>query len=209
MKKILVILLACALLFTACNTNKMADEFNRLPADERLVLELPTEDQLKLVSEMIVEAERLAKASVESDYYKKYKDTNDVNIELIDGALQGIEADKQNPKKALDGILNGVDEEFTVQDFKDAFILSSYRAYNTRKYSDLEFDEINDFYNAIMNMVVDEVFKDQDQIDQFDKIVRQELTDTKDKDQPASEAFNEVFRNLQKTLGEMTNNKEK
>lgn len=44
MKKILAILLACALLFTACNTNKMADEFNRLPKDERLVLELSTED---------------------------------------------------------------------------------------------------------------------------------------------------------------------
>ena len=197
MKKLLAFLLACALLFTACNTNKMADEFNRLPKDERLVLELSTEDQLKLVSEVLTEAERLATASVESEYYKERKGTNDVTIELIDGALQGIREDKQNPKKALEGLTDGMNPKATVQDFKDAFIMSGYGSYNTRKFSELKFEEINNYYNAVMNTLIEKLSEDQEEIDKLDKTLRQELTNKDYKDLPVCEAVVKIAEKLQ------------
>lgn len=196
MKKILVILLACALLFTACNTNKMADEFNRLPKDERLVLELSTEDQLKLVSEVLTEAERLATASVESEYYKERKGTNDVTIELIDGALQGIKEDKRNPKKALEGLTDGMNPKATVQDFKDTFIMSGYVSYNTRKFSELKFEELNNYYNAVMNVLVEKISENQEEIDKLDKTIRQELTNKDYKDLTACEAIIKIYEKM-------------
>lgn len=196
MKKVLAILLACALLFTACNTNKMADEFKRLPKDERLVLELSTEDQLKLVSEIIKEIERVATASKESEYYKEGK-VDDRVIEMVDGALQGVKEDKQNPKKILDGLTDGMNPKATVQDFKDAFIMSGYGSYNTRKFSELKFEEINNYYNAVMNTLIEKLSEDQEKIDKLDKTLRQELTNKDYKDLPVCEAVVKIAEKLQ------------
>ena len=196
MKKVLVILLACALLFTACNTNKMADEFNRLPKDERLVLELSTEDQLKLVSEIIKEIERVATASKESEYYKEGK-VDDRVIEMVDGALQGVEEDKRNPKKVLEGLTDGMNPKATVQDFKDTFIMSGYGSYNTRKFSELKFEEINNYYNAVMNTLIEKLSEDQEEIDKLDKTLRQELTNKDYKDLPVCEAVVKIAEKLQ------------
>ena len=196
MKKILVILLACALLFTACNTNKMADEFKRLPKDERLVLELSTEDQLKLVSEIIKEIERVATASKESEYYKDRK-VDDRVIEMVDGALQGVKEDKQNPKKILDGLTDGMNPKATVQDFKDTFTISNHGAYDTRKFSELSFEELNAYYNAVMNTLIEKITEDQEEIDKLDKTFRQELTNKDYKDLPVCEAVVKIAEKLQ------------
>lgn len=196
MKKVLVILLACALLFTACNTNKMADEFKRLPKDERLVLELSTEDQLKLVSEIIKEIERVATASKESEYYKEHE-ADDRVIEMVDGALQGVEGDKQNPKKILDGLTDGMNPKATVQDFKDTFTISNHAAYDTRKFSELSFEELNAYYNAVMNILVEKLSEDQEEIDKLDKTFRQELTNKDYKDLPVCEAVVKIAEKLQ------------
>ncbi|WP_296257359.1 hypothetical protein [uncultured Ezakiella sp.] len=196
MKKVLAILLACALLFTACNTNKMADEFKRLPKDERLVLELSTEDQLKLVSEIIKEAERVATASKESEYYKEGK-VDDRFIEMVDGALQGVKEDKQNPKKILDGLTDGMRPSSTVQDFKDTFTISNHGAYDTRKFSELSFEELNSYYNAVMNTLIEKLSKDQEEIDKLDKTLRQELTNKDYKDLPVCEAVVKISEKLQ------------
>ena len=189
-------MLACALLFTACNTNKMADEFNRLPKDERLVLELSTEDQLKLVSEIIKEIERVATASKESEYYKEAKDDDRV-IEMVDGALQGVKEDKQNPKKILDGLTDGMNPKATVQDFKDTFTISNHAAYDTRKFSDLTFEELNAYYNAVMNTLIEKFSEDQEEIDKLDKTLRQELTNKDYKDLPVCEAVVKIAEKLQ------------
>lgn len=196
MKKVLAIMLACALLFTACNTNKMADEFKRLPKDERLVLELSTEDQLKLVSEIIKEIERVATASKESEYYKEAKDYDRV-IEMVDGALQGVKEDKQNPKKILDGLTDGMNPKATVQDFKDTFTISNHAAYDTRKFSDLTFEELNAYYNAVMNTLIEKLSEDQEEIDKLDKTFRQELTNKDYKDLPVCEAVVKIAEKLQ------------
>lgn len=189
-------MLACALLFTACNTNKMADEFKRLPKDERLVLELSTEDQLKLVSEIIKEIERVATASKESEYYKEAKDDDRV-IEMVDGALQGVKEDKQNPKKILDGLTDGMNPKATVQDFKDTFTISNHAAYDTRKFSDLTFEELNAYYNAVMNTLIEKLSEDQEEIDKLDKTFRQELTNKDYKDLPVCEAVVKIAEKLQ------------
>lgn len=196
MKKVLAIMLACALLFTACNTNKMADEFKRLPKDERLVLELSTEDQLKLVSEIIKEIERVATASKESEYYKEAKDDDRV-IEMVDGALQGVKEDKQNPKKVLDGLTDGMNPKATVQDFKDTFTISNHGAYDTRKFSELSFEELNAYYNAVMNTLIEKLSEDQEEIDKLDKTFRQELTNKDYKDLPVFEAVVKIAEKLQ------------
>ena len=196
MKKVLAIMLACALLFTACNTNKMADEFKRLPKDERLVLELSTEDQLKLVSEIIKEVERVATASKESEYYKEGK-VDDRVIEMVDGALQGVKEDKQNPKKILDGLTDGMNPKATVQDFKDTFTISNHGAYDTRKFSELSFEELNAYYNAVMNTLIEKLSKDQEEIDKLDKTLRQELTNKDYKDLPVCEAVVKISEKLQ------------
>ena len=196
MKKVLAIMLACALLFTACNTNKMADEFKRLPKDERLVLELSTEDQLKLVSEIIKEVERVATASKESEYYKEGK-VDDRVIEMVDGALQGVKEDKQNPKKILDGLTDGMNPKATVQDFKDTFTISNHGAYDTRKFSDLSFEELNAYYNAVMNTLIEKLSEDQEEIDKLDKTFRQELTNKDYKDLPVCEAVVKIAEKLQ------------
>lgn len=196
MKKVLAIMLACALLFTACNTNKMADEFNRLPKDERLVLELSTEDQLKLVSEIIKEIERVATASKESEYYKEAKDDDRV-IEMVDSALQGVKEDKQNPKKILDGLTDGMNPKATVQDFKDTFTISNHAAYDTRKFSELSFEELNAYYNAVMNTLIEKLSEDQEEIDKLDKTFRQELTNKDYKDFPVCEAVVKIAEKLQ------------
>lgn len=196
MKKVLAIMLACALLFTACNTNKMADEFKRLPKDERLVLELSTEDQLKLVSEIIKEIERVATASKESEYYKEAKDDDRV-IEMVDGALQGVKEDKQNPKKVLDGLTDGMNPKATVQDFKDTFTISNHAAYDTRKFSELSFEELNAYYNAVMNTLIEKLSEDQEEIDKLDKTFRQELTNKDYKDLPVCEAVVKIAEKLQ------------
>nr|WP_075573938.1 hypothetical protein [Ezakiella massiliensis] len=196
MKKVLAIMLACALLFTACNTNKMADEFKRLPKDERLVLELSTEDQLKLVSEIIKEIERVATASKESEYYKEAK-ADDRVIEMVDGALQGVKEDKQNPKKILDGLTDGMNPKATVQDFKDTFTISNHAAYDTRKFSDLTFEELNAYYNAVMNTLIEKLSEDQEEIDKLDKTFRQELTNKDYKDLPVCEAVVKIAEKLQ------------
>ncbi len=196
MKKVLAIMLACALLFTACNTNKMADEFNRLPKDERLVLELSTEDQLKLVSEIIKEIERVATASKESEYYKEAKDDDRV-VEMVDGALQGVKEDKQNPKKILDGLTDGMNPKATVQDFKDTFTISNHAAYDTRKFSELSFEELNAYYNAVMNTLIEKLSEDQGEIDKLDKTFRQELTNKDYKDLPVCEAVVKIAEKLQ------------
>lgn len=196
MKKVLVILLACALLFTACNKNKMADEFKRLPKDERLVLELSTEDQLKLVSEIIKEIERVATASKESEYYKEGKDDDRV-IEMVDGALQGVKEDKQNPKKILDGLTDGMNPKATVQDFKDTFTISNHAAYDTRKFSELSFEELNAYYNAVMNTLIEKLSEDQEEIDKLDKTFRLELTNKDYKDLPVCEAVVKIAEKLQ------------
>lgn len=196
MKKVLAIMLACALLFTACNTNKMADEFKRLPKDERLVLELSTEDQLKLVSEIIKEIERVATASKESEYYKEAKDDDRV-IEMVDGALQGVKEDKQNPKKILDGLTDGMNPKATVQDFKDTFTISNHGAYDTRKFSELSFEELNAYYNAVMNTLIEKLSEDQEEIDKLDKTFRQELTNKDYKDLPVCEAVVKIAEKLQ------------
>ena len=196
MKKVLAIMLACALLFTACNTNKMADEFKRLPKDERLVLELSTEDQLKLVSEIIKEIERVATASKESEYYKEAKDDDRV-IEMVDGALQGVKEDKQNPKKVLDGLTDGMNPKATVQDFKDTFTISNHGAYDTRKFSELSFEELNAYYNAVMNTLIEKLSEDQGEIDKLDKTFRQELTNKDYKDLPVCEAVVKIAEKLQ------------
>lgn len=196
MKKVLAIMLACALLFTACNTNKMADEFNRLPKDERLVLELSTEDQLKLVSEIIKEIERVATASKESEYYKEAKDDDRV-IEMVDGALQGVKEDKQNPKKILYGLTDGMNPKATVQDFKDTFTISNHAAYDTRKFSELSFEELNAYYNAVMNTLIEKLSEDQEEIDKLDKTFRQELTNKDYKDLPVCEAVVKIAEKLQ------------
>ena len=196
MKKVLAILLACALLFTACNTNKMADEFKRLPKDERLVLELSTEDQLKLVSEIIKEIERVATASKESEYYKDRK-VDDRVIEMVDGALQGVKEDKQNPKKILDGLTDGMNPKATVQDFKDTFTISNHGAYDTRKFSELSFEELNAYYNAVMNTLIEKLSEDQEEIDKLDKTFRQELTNKDYKDLPVCEAVVKIAEKLQ------------
>ncbi|WP_099950302.1 hypothetical protein [Ezakiella peruensis] len=196
MKKVLAIMLACALLFTACNTNKMADEFKRLPKDERLVLELSTEDQLKLVSEIIKEVERVATASKESEYYKEGK-VDDRVIEMVDGALQGVKEDKQNPKKILDGLTDGMNPKATVQDFKDTFTISNHGAYDTRKFSDLSFEELNAYYNAVMNTLIEKITEDQEEIDKLDKTFRQELTNKDYKDPPVCEAVVKIAEKLQ------------
>ena len=189
-------MLACALLFTACNTNKMADEFKRLPKDERLVLELSTEDQLKLVSEIIKEIERVATASKESEYYKEAKDDDRV-IEMVDGALQGIKEDKQNPKKILDALTDGMRPSATVQDFKDTFTISNHAAYDTRKFSELSFEELNAYYNAVMNTLIEKLSEDQGEIDKLDKTFRQELTNKDYKDLPVCEAVVKIAEKLQ------------
>ena len=189
-------MLACALLFTACNTNKMADEFNRLPKDERLVLELSTEDQLKLVSEIIKEIERVATASKESEYYKEAKDDDRV-VEMVDGALQGVKEDKQNPKKILDGLTDGMNPKATVQDFKDTFTISNHAAYDTRKFSELSFEELNAYYNAVMNTLIEKLSEDQGEIDKLDKTFRQELTNKDYKDLPVCEAVVKIAEKLQ------------
>ncbi len=189
-------MLACALLFTACNTNKMADEFKRLPKDERLVLELSTEDQLKLVSEIIKEIERVATASKESEYYKEAKDDDRV-IEMVDGALQGVKEDKQNPKKVLDGLTDGMNPKATVQDFKDTFTISNHAAYDTRKFSELSFEELNAYYNAVMNTLIEKLSEDQEEIDKLDKTFRQELTNKDYKDLPVCEAVVKIAEKLQ------------
>lgn len=196
MKKVLAIMLACALLFTACNTNKMADEFKRLPKDERLVLELSTEDQLKLVSEIIKEIERVATASKESEYYKEAKDDDRV-IEMVDGALQGVKEDKQNPKKVLDGLTDGMNPKATVQDFKDTFTISNHAAYDTRKFSELSFEELNAYYNAVMNTLIEKLSEDKEEIDKLDKTFRQELTNKDYKDLPVCEAVVKIAEKLQ------------
>ena len=196
MKKVLAILLACALLFTACNTNKMADEFKRLPKDERLVLELSTEDQLKLVSEIIKEIERVATASKESEYYKEHE-ADDRVIEMVDGALQGVKEDKQNPKKILDGLTDGMNPKATVQDFKDTFTISNHAAYDTRKFSELSFEELNAYYNAVMNTLIEKLSEDQEEIDKLDKTFRQELTNKDYKDLPVCEAVVKIAEKLQ------------
>ena len=196
MKKVLAIMLACALLFTACNTNKMADEFKRLPKDERFVLELSTEDQLKLVSEIIKEIERVATASKESEYYKEAKDDDRV-IEMVDGALQGVKEDKQNPKKILDGLTDGMNPKATVQDFKDTFTISNHGAYDTRKFSELSFEELNAYYNAVMNTLIEKLSEDQEEIDKLDKTFRQELTNKDYKDLPVCEAVVKIAEKLQ------------
>lgn len=196
MKKVLAIMLACALLFTACNTNKMADEFKRLPKDERLVLELSTEDQLKLVSEIIKEIERVATASKESEYYKEHE-ADDRVIEMVDGALQGVEEDKQNPKKILDGLTDGMRPSATVQDFKDTFTISNHGAYDTRKFSELSFEELNAYYNAVMNTLIEKLSEDQEEIDKIDKTFRQELTNKDYKDLPVCEAVVKIAEKLQ------------
>ena len=196
MKKVLAIMLACALLFTACNANKMADEFKRLPKDERLVLELSTEDQLKLVSEIIKEVERVATASKESEYYKEAKDDDRV-IEMVDGALQGVKEDKQNPKKVLDGLTDGMNPKATVQDFKDTFTISNHAAYDTRKFSELSFEELNAYYNAVMNTLIEKLSEDQEEIDKLDKTFRQELTNKDYKDLPVCEAVVKIAEKLQ------------
>ena len=195
MKKVLAIMLACALLFTACNTNKMADEFKRLPKDERLVLELSTEDQLKLVSEIIKEIERVATASKESEYYKEHE-ADDRVIEMVDGALQGVKEDKQNPKKILDGLTDGMNPKATVQDFKDTFTISNHGAYDTRKFSELSFEELNSYYNAVMNTLIEKLSKDQEEIDKLDKTLRQELTNKDYKDLPACEAIIKIYEKM-------------
>ena len=189
-------MLACALLFTACNTNKMADEFKRLPKDERLVLELSTEDQLKLVSEIIKEIERVATASKESEYYKEAKDDDRV-IEMVDGALQGVKEDKQNPKKILDGLTDGMNPKATVQDFKDTFTISNHAAYDIRKFSELSFEELNAYYNAVMNTLIEKLSEDQGEIDKLDKTFRQELTNKDYKDLPVCEAVVKIAEKLQ------------
>ena len=189
-------MLVCALLFTACNTNKMADEFKRLPKDERLVLELSTEDQLKLVSEIIKEIERVATASKESEYYKEAKDDDRV-IEMVDGALQGVKEDKQNPKKILDGLTDGMNPKATVQDFKDTFTISNHAAYDTRKFSELSFEELNAYYNAVMNTLIEKLSEDQEEIDKLDKTFRQELTNKDYKDLPVCEAVVKIAEKLQ------------
>lgn len=196
MKKVLAIMLACALLFTACNTNKMADEFKCLPKDERLVLELSTEDQLKLVSEIIKEVERVATASKESEYYKEGK-VDDRVIEMVDGALQGVKEDKQNPKKILDGLTDGMNPKATVQDFKDTFTISNHGAYDTRKFSELSFEELNAYYNAVMNTLIEKLSEDQEEIDKLDKTFRQELTNKDYKDLPVCEAVVKIAEKLQ------------
>jgi len=196
MKKVLAIMLACALLFTACNTNKMADEFKRLPKDERLVLELSTEDQLKLVSEIIKEIERVATASKESEYYKEGKDDDRV-IEMVDGVLQGVKEDKQNPKKILDGLTDGMNPKATVQDFKDTFTISNHAAYDIRKFSELSFEELNAYYNAVMNTLIEKLSEDQGEIDKLDKTFRQELTNKDYKDLPVCEAVVKIAEKLQ------------
>ncbi len=196
MKKVLAIMLACALLFTACNTNKMADEFKRLPKDERLVLELSTEDQLKLVSEIIKEIERVATASKESEYYKEHE-ADDRVIEMVDGALQGVKEDKQNPKKILDGLTDGMNPKATVQDFKDTFTISNHGAYDTRKFSELSFEELNAYYNAVMNTLIEKLSEDQEEIDKLDKTFRQELTNKDYKDLPVCEAVVKIAEKLQ------------
>ena len=196
MKKVLAIMLACALLFTACNTNKMADEFKRLPKDERLVLELSTEDQLKLVSEIIKEIERVATASKESEYYKEHE-ADDRVIEMVDGALQGVKEDKQNPKKILDGLTDGMNPKATVQDFKDTFTISNHAAYDTRKFSDLTFEELNAYYNAVMNTLIEKLSEDQEEIDKLDKTFRQELTNKDYKDLPVCEVVVKIAEKLQ------------
>lgn len=205
MKKVLAIMLACALLFTACNTNKMADEFKRLPKDERLVLELSTEDQLKLVSEIIKEIERVATASKESEYYKEAKDDDRV-IEMVDGALQGVKEDKQNPKKVLDGLTDGMNPKATVQDFKDTFTISNHAAYDTRKFSELSFEELNAYYNAVMNTLIEKLSEDKEEIDKLDKTFRQELTNKDYKDLPVCEA---VVKTAEKLQAQAANLKEK
>ena len=189
-------MLACALLFTACNTNKMADEFKRLPKDERLVLELSTEDQLKLVSEIIKEIERVATASKESEYYKEHE-ADDRVIEMVDGALQGVKEDKQNPKKILDGLTDGMNPKATVQDFKDTFTISNHGAYDTRKFSELSFEELNAYYNAVMNTLIEKLSEDQEEIDKLDKTFRQELTNKDYKDLPVCEAVVKIAEKLQ------------
>lgn len=196
MKKVLAILLACALLLTACNTNKMADEFKRLPKDERLVLELSTEDQLKLVSEIIKEAERVATASKESEYYKEGK-VDDRFIEMVDDALQGVKESKQNPKKVLDGLTDDMRPSATVQDFKDTFTVSNHAAYDTRKFSELSFEELNAYYNAAMNIIVEKITENQEEIDKLDKTFRQELTNKDYKDLPVCEAVVKISEKLQ------------
>lgn len=189
-------MLACALLFTAWNTNKMADEFKRLPKDERLVLELSTEDQLKLVSEIIKEVERVATASKESEYYKEHE-ADDRVIEMVDGALQGVKEDKQNPKKILDGLTDGMNPKATVQDFKDTFTVSNHAAYDTRKFSELSFEELNAYYNAAMNIIVEKITENQEEIDKLDKTFRQELTNKDYKDLPVCEAVVKIAEKLQ------------
>lgn len=196
MKKVLAIMLACALLFTACNTNKMADEFKRLPKDERLVLELSTEDQLKLVSEIIKEIERVATASKESEYYKEHE-ADDRVIEMVDGALQGVKEDKQNPKKILDGLTDGMNPKATVQDFKDTFTISNHAAYDTRKFSELSFEELNAYYNAVMNTLIEKLSEDREEIDKLDKTLRLELTNKDYKDLPVCEAVVKIAEKLQ------------
>lgn len=205
MKKILAILLACVLLFTACKTNKMAVEFNRLPKDERLVLELSTEDQLKLISEIVKEVERVATASKESDYYKNHK-VDDRVIEMVDAALQGVKEDKQNPKKVLEGLTDGMKPSATVQDFKDTFTLSNHGAYDTRKFSDLSFEELNTYYNAVMNILVEKLSENQEKIDRMDKTLRKELTSKDYKDLPVCEA---IVKISEKLSAEIANLKEK
>lgn len=149
-----------------------------------------------MVSEIIKEVERVATASKESEYYKEGK-VDDRVIEMVDGALQGVKGDKQNPKKILEGLTDGMRPSATVQDLKDTFTLTNHTAYDTRKFSELSFEELNAYYNAVINTLIEKISENQEEIDKLDKTFRQELTNKDYKDLPVCEAVVKIAEKLQ------------
>lgn len=170
MKRLLLILMAICILFTACNT----DSFTRLKKDERIFLELSKEEQMNIIKEIVVDMKDSLERSKETEYYKNNKD---FQTESVDDALKDINDELQNPKDLLDSFTEEMKEDSMVCTIKDTYALLPLM-YDLRKYSEVGQEEKNEIYSSLMNMAefVKETQKAHVDLDLVSNTFKKELT---------------------------------
>lgn len=192
MKKLLAILLACALLFTACNT-KQIEEFKSLENDEREFLKLNTEEQLKVVGKIANSVIKTAENSKETEYYKNNKDEI---TKSIDETIKSVRDELSNPKKMLEGIKDGMDEKVKVQTILDSFKLINLKR-DLRKFSQLTHDELNEIYSSMLNYVKEiESHEKRLDIEKISDKIKSELNNKEYKDMEVFKVFEKIFEKI-------------
>lgn len=194
MKRLVIFLVAICLTLTACKTN----EFTRTKKDERIFLELGTEEQMNIIKDIVVNIKNSLERSKETEYYKNNKD---FQTESVDDALKDVNEELQNPKGLLDSFTGEMKADTMVCTIKDTYALISLM-HDLRKYSMLAQEEKNEIYSSLMNMAeyVKEKEKAHVDLDLVSNTFKKELTKKEYDDMEVFDVIEKVIKSVEEYI---------